>query len=95
MDLHMTRAPAARERLTPAQLRVLGFLDDKMWSSTKLIGEGVFTESHYVNRTAAASRIVGALARIGLIHRLPDIGLWRISPDGRDALNGQRDASGG
>lgn len=91
----MTRASAARERLTPAQLRVLAFLDDKMWSSTRLIGESVLTESHYVNRTAAASVIVGALARVGLIHSLPDIGLWRISAAGRDALNSQRDKSGG
>jgi len=80
--------------LTPAQVRALRFLDDKLFTGARQIGVALVTAKvcSGSNYTAVASAVIGTLRKRGLVTFLPDEHAWRISAAGRAALSETRDA---
>lgn len=60
---------------------VLKFMDDKMWSSGKNIGDAIGTSAGF------GTKVARQMAGRGLLVWLPDVEAWRISSAGREMLN--------
>lgn len=59
---------------------VLRYMDDKMWSSGKNIGDAIGASHGF------GTKVARQMMRRGLLVWLPDVGAWRISAAGREVL---------
>lgn len=62
---------------------VLRFMDDKLYASSAQIGDHL--GSH--GRRGFGTKVARQMSENGLLLWLPDVGMWRISAEGRKKLN--------
>lgn len=78
-------------KLTPRQITCLRFLTDKLFADSRMIGEQVWLKHPWRGsyRPSIGAGVAGSLRRKGLVTYLRDVQAWRITQEGRAALQTQ------
>lgn len=84
-------------RLTERERACLEYLDRLMEANAAMIGRAVIDQCGVQNGASnipgVGAGLAGSLRKRGLVVRLPDLNAWRITPAGRSALEGEKDAN--
>ena len=74
--------------LSAAERCCLEYLDPLMWASCREVGGNIYAAGHAkgsnINCVGAAT--LGRLRKRGFVAKLADVGAWRITRHGREAL---------
>lgn len=85
-------------KLTDRERICLEYLGDKMEATARMCGREIYdriiAKRGGSDFSAIGSNVLGALAKRGLVLRVPELRAWQISSAGREALNKRRDKYG-